>query len=252
MSERNYCIFNQRKDHLVNKFKTYHLIGISLVFLLLNLSSCREGLSSKGIDEGVIEFEISYPNPPEDKYVERMLPSTMNFKFKEGLTKSEVSISMGMIKMFYISDARKKEMTELVKFMPNKYSYTMDQNGVQNEISKLPNHRVELVEGTKIIAGYTCKKATVYIDGENPRSFDVYYTNEIDIPDANWYNPYKEIEGVLLEYEIERFNVLMHLTASKVEPANFEEGEFTSPEEYDVVDKSEMEKMHDMFKELNQ
>ena len=214
--------------------------------------SCRDVIGSGNLDEGLIEYEITYPNPPEDKYVEKMLPTVMDFKFKKGLTKSEVSISMGMIKMFYLTDVKKKTMTEMVKFMTNKYAHEMDLGAVGNLMKELPPYRIEKTEDTKMIANYKCKKAIVYVEGENPYTFDLYYTTEIDIPEANWYNPFTEIEGVLMEYEIERFNMLMHLTASKVEPAEFEADEFTRPEEYDPVDKTEMDKVRDMFEELNQ
>lgn len=220
--------------------------------MMFALQSCSDVIGSGNLDEGLIEYEITYPNPPDDKYVQKMLPTVLDFKFKRGLTKSEVSISLGMIKIFYLTDVKKKTMTEMVKFMTNKYSHEMDIGAVEDLMSELPPYTIEQTEDTKMIANYKCKKATVYVGGKEPYTFDLYYTNEIDIPEANWYNPFKEIEGVLMEYEIERFNMLMHLTASKVEPAEFENDEFMRPKEYDPVDKSEMDKVQDMFEELNQ
>lgn len=223
-----------------------------LVAVVLFFASCGEGSQESALSSGVIDYEITYPFPPEDQYLARILPTTLTLTYSPKHTKTEVSLSMGMIKMYYLANNEKKELSEYVKFMTNKYANTFTPEEFNQFKANYPKHTIEFTNDTKLIAGYTCKKAVVTYPDKNNYQFNLYYTDELNMNDFNWWTPFSEIKGVLMEYEVERYNILMHLTVAKITPAVHDENEFKIPSEYNMVDRSEMENMHATFEELNQ
>jgi len=55
---------------------------------------------------------------------------------------------------------------------------------------------------TMTIAGLNCKKAVITLPSSN-LTFDVYYTNDIELKRPNQNNPYRLIEGVLVKFELQ-------------------------------------------------
>ena len=68
------------------------------------------------------------------------------------------------------------------------------------------------------------------------------YGTFIEINDPNWCTPFKSIPGVLMEYRVERFNVIMHFTAVEVQKAKIEDSEFFVPKKYKEISIGAMEK----------
>ena len=79
----------------------------------------------------------------------------------------------------------------------------------------------------------------------------LYYTEDINIENANWFNPYNEIKGVLLGYELDRYGLRMRFTATKFDPAPLEDSDFEVPSNFKKVPYDELEKeMEEMFRTL--
>ena len=77
----------------------------------------------------------------------------------------------------------------------------------------------------------------------------VFFTNDISIKDPNWSNPYKAISGVLMEFQIQRYGILMELTAKTVSEESVDEDIFkTSFTEYKKIPPDELD---NMLQELN-
>ena len=96
-----------------------------------------------------------------------------------------------------------------------------------------------------------CKKATgVFHDLSTP-DITIYYTDKFKIKDPNWCNPFSEIDGVMLAYEIEQFDTRARITASNVLVESVNEEEIIKEPgylevEYDAM-KIEFEKIMDSF-----
>ena len=58
-------------------------------------------------------------------------------------------------------------------------------------------------------------------------TFDIYYTEEITLKNPNSTNPYKEIKGVLMEFELQLLYLKMRFVANhyqEIENNNFNAG----------------------------
>lgn len=208
---------------------------------MLIASKCEEGPAA--VNEGVITYDISYPRPIEDKWMEKLMPSEMEMQFKDNNINTELTFGLGMIKIGYITNTEDKHLHEMLKFMRNRNVSHRGVTQVEELIAQIPEHKIELLTDTKSIAGYLCHKAKVKVKSPaEPYTYDLWYTDQIKIKDPNWCTPFKKIPGVLMEYRVERFNVIMHFTAVEVQKAEIQDTEFLVPKKYKEISIEDMEK----------
>jgi hypothetical protein len=98
-----------------------------------------------------------------------------------------------------------------------------------------------------MIAGYKCTMAKITFPDDIHPSFTVYYTNDIHLQTPNWNSPFSKIEGVLMEYQVDRYGLEMKFTAKKVTKADVESSSFEIPEGYKPVT---VEYMNEIFQSL--
>ena len=103
---------------------------------------------------------------------------------------------------------------------------------------------------TKEIVGYTCKRAIVKFEGNIKEEFSIYYTDEISIANSNWCTPFRDITGVLLEYEVRKYNYEMRLKAVEIVKEEIDNSYFDIPDDYESIGKEEMDKIFEGFKEI--
>jgi GLPGLI family protein len=218
-----------------------------LLFILFTAVSCRELTDEKYISEGIIEYEISYPESEQDNLMITMLPKTMTFKFKDDKVAFDFSGGMGMFKATFVSDLEQKTLLHMVKILNKKYAIMFNQDEIHG-LDEFPEMNIELTSEEKEIAGYNCRKAVINFPHDEHTSFSVYFTEDINISSPNWSSPYRDIKGVLMEYQMKRYNVEMKFTATSVQKANIDESEFERPEDYKIITKKEMDDLFFSFK----
>lgn len=215
---------------------------LSLLVICAVLAACNSSTNKKDISEGVIEYTIVYPKMDEnDIMLASMMPKSMNMKFKENNTVSELKTGAGVFQTKFINQNKNKKLIHLVKMVNSKYGLILDSTEIYDSYAKMVDGmRIEKTQETKEIAGYKCYKAKVTFDHPE-NNFDIYYTNEIKIDNPNWCTPFHQIDGVLMEYQLENYNILMRLTAESVVEADVDAGEFEMPGDYQEITQSEME-----------
>jgi hypothetical protein len=154
---------------------------------------------------------------------------------------------MGLFETDFINDEPGRHIIQMARLLNKKVSYTADSSAVNKELRQSPEVTVTPVAGNKVIAGYTCKKATVhYVDGKLP-DCDLYYTEDIGLENPNWATPFKDVKGVLMGYRINRYGFYMEFTATKVEPEKIDDSFFKLPSEYKKISKEQMDQLYKSF-----
>jgi GLPGLI family protein len=213
------------------------LCGIIIVLL----SACGANNSDK-ISEGVIEYDamvVDQSNP-----MASMAPNKMIFHFKENKACAEMSAGMGLFATSFISDPETRSLTQLLKLMTKKFSLKQNAAEIKAELAQLPVEIKKLKE-TKMIAGYKCRKAHVKMLDDSGSEFDIYYSNDFSIKDPNFCTPFHEIDGVLMEYQMKKFNLEMKFTAKTVKREEVEEAVFEIPADYKAISQKEMKELFD-------
>jgi hypothetical protein len=232
------------------------LVFVSLILLVVigaflyvwKYTSLFDKLGGKNITEGVIEYDITYPKLDPNSMMASGMPNKAYLHFKNNNTSNDMSGMMGLISITYISNCKNKAVEQRLTLINKKYASPIN----AEDLKRLNDSYVTSVEEAKSgiqIAGFNCKEAVVkLIDGTQSK---VYYTNDIGIENPNWSNPYSKIDGVLMDFQMERYGVAMHLKAKSVLAQKVDDSVFVIPAdstEYKITPFSELEKI---LQELN-
>lgn len=218
--------------------KAYQIITLSLISLLI--FSC--GGKYDGQSEGEIHFKVTYPKLDKENFMRDFLPKKMITKFKDDRMANSLSAGMGMFQFGMISDIDNQQLTRTAKFINKKYALNLENESVFDALKKEAEYDIQFTEETKTILGFECKKINITIKDGSDETFSAYYTEEIDIEDPNWFNQYAPVKGVLLEYEYEKYDMRMHLTATKIHFKELEDEDFDVPEKYVEITEEKMDK----------
>ncbi len=215
------------------KLKYAQLIIIISLFLSWGCSNS----SSKG-EEGVISFELTYLDDENTNPIITFLPNTMTYSFKNDQTIQKVEGWGGVFKMIGMSNSKKDSVIALMKILGDKFQYRCKLGEDSFGYDPLTGSKIEYVNGTKDIAGYKCKRA---IATHNDQKFELYYTEDLNIKNANWNTPFKNVKGVLMEYQIKMFKINTKIIATKVEKIKIDDEVFSIPDDYTCVKKEKIE-----------
>lgn len=171
-----------------------------------------------------------------------MAPNKMTVKFKNNKCVAEMNAGMGLLSTSFISNPDAKTFIILIKFMNKKYSVVKADDEIKKD-NELFNLEIIPTKVTKKIAGYNCKKAIVHYKGGDPLDYDIYYTNELNIKNPNFSNPYYMVDGVLMEYKMKKFGLDIKFTAKSVAKEDVEDSNFNLPEDYKKITEAEMNEM---------
>ncbi|MBA3898645.1 MAG: DUF4412 domain-containing protein [Bacteroidetes bacterium] len=215
---------------------------ILFIFIICSIISCNQSTNEKGLSQGIIEYEITYPDTGEEIPFKEFLPNSMIFKFKDNHIAFEMAGLMNMVRTSFIADLETKDVLHLIKLMDNKYATTYSGEEVAS-IDDYQNLQIIHTGETKEIAGYTCQKAVITLLDDDNTSFEIFYTNNLKLNSPNWSTPYKAINGVLMQYRLKRYNLTMDFTAKKVRKAELSLEDFTQPDDYKTITKDEVRRI---------
>ncbi len=216
-------------------------ISILIIFIIVSfLLSCDEYSKRNSINEGVIVYHITYLDDEKDNPLITLLPTKMVVKFKNNNTASIIEGFFGTFKIVFVSNLEKGTNMSIFRIMDKKYIYSSDTSSPAIGYKKMKKTNIKNIEGTKKIAGYSCKKAEITYS-DNSKSY-VYYTDRIGIEQPNNNNPYKHINGVLMEFKVNMVGVNMKFKAKKISTAKIDNSIFDIPKDYKVMTKTDIEK----------
>ncbi len=232
----------------MNRFLLRTRVALVAFSSILLLYACGPGSGADDdapIREGVIVYELTYPQFTEDNIFTSMFPSEMTFKFKDNDTKSELKTSMAVFSTAILAEHDKRTLTHLVRIASKYSGLVMDSAQIMKEYGKAPEGmQIVPTDQTKVIAGFDCAHARVTFENDSTADFDLYYTDRIAIDNPNWCTPFHEIKGVLMEARVNKFNIDMHMVAKSVTRQEFSEDEFKVTQKYQPIS---VEEMADIF-----
>jgi len=204
--------------------------------LFFQLSGVTAGKSF----EGVITYKITYPGSKFTENQLAMFPKITVVTIKGDKAKTE--LQMSGINTVEITDYTTKSKVSLINMMGQKYAVKQTTEEIEKESANGPKPTIELTSETKMIAGYTCKKAIITTNDKGEKNeFEVYYTSELGSKVVNFDNPlYKDIDGVLLEFTMKTPQVTMKFTATGIEKKSVSSKEFDIPPDYVLTTQEEL------------
>ncbi len=190
--------------------------------------------------EGMITYKITYPASKFTESQLAMFPKIVTVMIKGTKSKTEYQTNMGS--QIEISDYTEKSKVNHINMMRQKYAIKQSAEEIEKENAQEPKATVEVTNETRVIAGYTCKKAIVTQDDDGVKTtFEVFYSSELGSKMANFDNPlYKDIDGALLEFSMKTPQISMKFTATSIEKKGISNKEFEVPADYTITTKEEL------------
>jgi GLPGLI family protein len=186
--------------------------------------------------EGQIIFNYTYNDLPEGmEGMEAMLPKEMTITVKDNISKIDMSMGMGM-SMSIISNSESKKSTMYMDMMGQKIAF--EKTVSKKEETAVKNQTINITKETKVIAGYTCTKATIK-NGEN--EMEVWFTKEL--PKLGNGSQVKGLDGFPMEFTVNKGGMNITISASKVEKKKVSDTAFKVPEGYEMKTEEEMKKL---------
>ena len=223
-----------------------HALHILIVIFSLFLIGC--GGKSTEKSEGIISYKVTYPKMDKSNFMFEFMPKKMELVFKNDKYITNLSAGMGLFKTSFLVDKDENEFSQLVKLVDKKYKLTLKDEKVEESLKQLPSFTIENTDETKKILGYNCKKAIITINDGSNDAFTVFYTNQINIESPNWCNQFKEIDGVMLEYQYEKYDVCMRFSANEIKFKKIDDSEFEIDEKYIELSEADLDKeMQEIF-----
>lgn len=208
---------------------------IVFVFSLLTLNTDAKEF------KGVITYKVSYPGAELNPQMKAMLPKVMTYIISGNMARTEIELG-GMGKQIEIINGNDHTTIQLFDMMGQKFYIKKSREEIEAEIEKDEKAEVQLVDETKEIAGYECKKAiiTVEVDGKK-NSFNIYYSPELGSKDLNFDNNlFNQIDGVLMEFEFLEGNMSMKMEAISVKKKKIKSSAFEIPEGFKETSEDEL------------
>ena len=215
----------------------YLLVG--LPFLLL-LTTCKRDIYEGKYNSGLIEYKITYLENELKEISPGLLPKKMKLEFSPDYSTNIIEGFMGFFKLSNHTNFKHKKCITLLEVLNKKYLFKGKRGESMCCFDENPDMEVEYTDEIKEIAGLKCKKVIVTLPDQSD-TFDIYYTNEISIAKPNSTNPYYQIDGVLLEFQLKLAYLKMQFTAEKFVPfQNNKSKEFSVPDNCREVSREEM------------
>jgi GLPGLI family protein len=202
---------------------TIYSVALTATFAIATLFASAQNF------EGKVVYDIVYEEVPEEiAGFESMLPKEMTTYMKGPKTRIEQNTGMG--ENITIMDTDKKEGVVLMNMMGNKWAIKMSKEDIEEKEGDAEEPQFKYLKETKKIAGYTCKKAEMWIEGEEDDVMTVYYTEAIQNT-AN--SNFKGLKGFPLEYQIAKQGMVMSMVANTVKKETVAASLFEVPDGYE-------------------
>lgn len=207
------------------------------ILLLLSIV-VLSGISMAGDDvkpwSGKIIYSLDYDLPEAYESQRALLATEMTMYIGKGFTR--ISQQTGLGEQITINDIKAGVTTILMDLMGSKIAIT-----TENVDEEEARPTIELLDETKKIAGYECKKAryTLVKQGEEV-TMEVYYSEELPI-EANTQFP--GLSGFPMEYVVESQGMVITYSAKSVSQEAVDKGLSNIPDGYEKMSYSEFMKM---------
>lgn len=224
-----------------------------MVALVLVQSSCggeEEEPRRPAIKEGKVYYSLTYPYYT-DEFMVVLLPDVMTMEFKNNVYKNTVTKG-GLFTTTLISDCNKKELVLMLDFGSKRIYTKLDSIQIHDYLGTYPIPDLITIPTNDSLAGLHCEKfEAVYQKLDDGYDCEIYTTDEIALTKSNWCNPFSELPGVMLEYEVSQYGLVTRMKADSLVQETVSDDIFVIPSEFKEVSLEQMLfQMEEIFKQI--
>mgnify|MGYP003393109226 CR=1 FL=1 len=204
--------------------RTNHIL-VAAVLAIVQWS-CGNSMLDRRLDEGVIEYDLSFPDYDPNGLMAGMLPEKTTLTFTENKQVAELSAGMGLFRTSMIADNDERKLDYQLSVLSKKLVAHLQQRDMLIFNKGSIAMTILRTEETDTIAGYPCHKAVAIFNSIDQPEIELWYTDRINMEDPNWFGPFADVPGVLMRYEVVQYGMRMRLDAVAVEPGPIDPTKF--------------------------
>lgn len=215
-----------------------YIVSLFSIITLLGLAGCKKS-SVKTIDEGEIHYKIIY-NGRQGTIPEELMPNTLIVKFKHDKSIMEITAPIGNNGIYNLFDTDNNINHTYISFLGLKYYYIGETGEIPPGIDPMEDMVLKKTDKVKDIGGLLCKHATAKLDGIE-RTFDIWYTSEIYLTDPNCSTPFKELDGVLLNFFYRMGDMIVEFETEGIYQRPVADKDFIKDNKYRRIKREDMD-----------
>ena len=221
------------------------IISLIIFFLVVISFSCREQ-GGKNINQGEIHYGIEYEGNLGG-VPEKALPQNLIVYFKKDKLLFEMVSSFGNSGIINLTNPEEGIFDTYFSLFTLKYYYAAEEGELFPGFEAMEGMEIKKTSQTTQICGFNCKNAEVTFPSDRSRVLSVWYTEEIDVKSSNESTPFKEIDGVLMDFFFYLGATKVHFTAENVYNKEIDDVTFTRRDDFKRVTKEEIKKVINMM-----
>jgi len=166
------------------------------------------------ITEGSVNYnvEVSSTNPELEMQLAMLQGSTFSLFFQGDLTRSEMNMG-SMMKIVTITNTKEENSLMLMSGMMGNTAVRMSAEDLKKGEENVDQTEVTLVDETKEIQGYNCKKAIS--TNEDGQESVIWYTEEVSVNKLGQNYLNNQVPGFPMEFEINQGEVKMTMVSTE-------------------------------------
>ena len=216
-----------------------YALFIAVIFAITG-SSCKER-GGKYLNQGEIHYNIYYKGyfgamPKE------VLPKNLVVSFKDNKILFEMISSFGNSGILNLSNPQKGIFDTYFSLFTLKYFYAVQPGEQFPGFEAMNGMVIRNTNKTSVICGFNCKNAEVSFPGNGNKTYEIWYTNEIDVKNPNAASPYSQIDGVLMSFFFFLGSAELHFDAETVYKKEIPDETFERRVKFMRVSRAEIDK----------
>ena len=193
----------------MNRMKNSRLIGLAVLLF----GSTSPSYAQKTIAEGMIVYDMVIQAGNTLPQKGDVFDGASNTVYLKG-SSSRTDMISALGNESTIHDSKLGNAVILKEFSGQKLMIKLTKENWLTKNKSYNDIKFELVNETKTIAGYNCKKAIAKMtDG---KTFIVYYTPDLIVANKEYNPTFTNLPGLAMEYEIESGNMKFKFVVSKI------------------------------------
>jgi len=190
------------------------------------------------VDAEHISYQVIYLERMAGDIPTKMLPDEMEAYYSKKFIKTSIEGYFGQFSLVQVANLKQNTVVSMLNFFGNKVYYVGKKGEIPAGIVALNNPTIKKTDDTIEICGFNSRRAII---NNGDETYDIYYTEDIQIEDPNITTPYSSIDFVLADFRVQLSKLKMQLRMKTHESVTIPASTYSIPDDYKEVSKETME-----------
>jgi hypothetical protein len=203
---------------------------------------CTESNRPKGMKEGVIDYEIIYPEQMQKEIYASLLPKEMSLVIFDDIIKLKIRGELNLFSLEFLSNNNGDSCYTLLKLPARKVYYPLQpqEKWFLFDDTVISSFKI-YPDSIKTFAGISSHLVTIQFKDPQMAVCNAYFSDTIDFKQDGPHTPFDKIPGIPLAFEIKYNNLTFKFKASRYSQAIDKDEQRGIPDGYELTSRDDLE-----------